>query len=181
MASNDIKSNTERIKTLGAIIKSLHSISSQMGDAQSYYDSSSDFAIKNDYIEDRMVNIGTLLTQAAAELTAMALAVNLKFQHEWVVGKHEIKNIVFTDGGGGVDTLELKTGLAADLGYALTDTFSSALATGDRVRISGTTSNDGEYVVVTANPNSFTVATASFVAEECVASGAKVTKVRDEV
>ena len=90
MASNDVKSNTERIKTLGAIIKSLHSISGQMSDAQSYYDSSSDFTIKNDYVEDRMVNIGTLLTQAAAELTAMALAVNLKFQHEWVVGKHDI-------------------------------------------------------------------------------------------
>lgn len=181
MASNDIKSTTERTKTLGAIIKSLQSIQREISDAQSYYDASSDFTIKNSGVETRMTNIGTLLGVAADEIDAMATAPNLKFQHEWVVGKHEIRNIVFTDGGGSVDTLELKTGLGADLGYSLTDTFSGALATGDRVRISGTTSNDGEYVVVTANPNSFTVATASFVAEECVTSGAKVTKVRDEV
>jgi len=184
MANNDILTMTERIKTLGALIKTLQSIQTEMSAAQTYYDSSSDFGSKNPSVELRMTNIGTMLDQVADELVLLYQAKNLKFQHIWKVGTHDIGCIKFEDNGGSADSIKLYTGLAADAGYNISETFTSAIATGDRIKVSGTTSNDGEYVITAdGSPfsNSITVATALLVAEECVTSGAKITKVRDEV
>lgn len=185
MAQNDIITNTERVRTLLSIANSIKTISKACSEAQSYYENSTDFGSKNAAMPLRMANIKALVGQAANELDYLALDRNMEFQFEWRVGHGDLNCIKFGDGDGAssTDTITLTTGLAADAGYALADTFYGALATGDRIKVSGTTSNDGEYLCdVAGSPfvNVVTVAAGSFVAEECVTSGARITKVRNE-
>ena len=185
MAAEDILTTKQRIKTLSALMGNISDIIKQCNNVQAYYESNSD-PYRNIGVNSRMANIKAAIAEVANELDYLATDANSEFQFEWIVGTHDIGCIKFGDGDGtgSTDTITLKTGLAADNALNITTPWADAIATGDVIQVSGTTSNDGFYTVDSAMSPfivSISLAAGSLVAEECVTSGAKVTKIRNYV
>lgn len=181
MALSETRTITERVKTLRAFSATVQSLIKQCSDVDTYWNSTSDFAAKIEGVPDRMASIQSAAQELADEVDYFASNANMQYQFVWEIGKNGIEQILFGDGDGtgSTDTIRFQN---SD-GVVLAATVTGALTTGDRIRVSGTASNDGVYLVDSATSgytNIIALAAASLTAETCSTSGAKVTKTHDE-
>lgn len=176
MALNQIKSSKDRVATLKTIRRQIDLCIKNCQLAQEFFiseldaDNYEDHDIMWEGMQERMDAASAAATLAAADLTFMLGNDGFVFQYQWAIGQRGITAFTFN---ASADTcaITLTGGNSLDQGAGM------VIENGDLIKIDGTVSNDGDFVVDSGSTGNTIEFSSGITDETCTTRGAKMTLV----
>jgi len=171
MALRDIKSTQERVSTLKNIKTLIDQCIKICVSTERYFksengtDNYGDFNLMWDGVKSRLTEAEALATLAKDELLDMINQYGFVFKYEWEIGKRGVTQF---DIDGTLDEINIMRTSAVE------DSAGLVVATGDRILITGTTSNDSIEIIAAGSAGN-TLQGTDLTTEPCTTNGAKIT------